>query len=133
MLNHNLDLDTPATVKSSHRGALRPETTRPKGRFTLGQLLAPLNPAISAWHRRPHPGGSRVIIRFKNGYGAIISAYPWPPGTYEVAPLRFEGPDPDDYEFYFRSHVPDLTWCGEIAEIVGVCEQISRLLPCSGE
>jgi hypothetical protein len=47
-------------------------------------------------------------------------------GIFEIAPLWFHGAGPDDYEFYFRSHVPDLTWCAEPAELVGVCAQISR-------
>ena len=70
-----------------------------------------------------------MIIRFQNGYGAIISECRRPSGIYEVVPLRFHGPGLDDYEFYFRSHVADLTWCSEIDEIVKVCEQIARLRP----
>jgi hypothetical protein len=122
MLNRDLDLDTLVAAKT-------PQLTVPPPRLAPGRFLAPLSPAIASWHRRPHQGGSQVIIRFKNGYGAIISEYRRSAGIYEVAPLRFNGPGPDDYEFYFRSHVPDLTWCSESDEMVKVCEQIARLLP----
>jgi hypothetical protein len=124
MLKHDLDLDSLAAAKTPPLRA-----TRPEGRLDPGRFLPLLGPAIASWHRRPHQGGSQVIIRFKNGYGAIISEYSRLAGIYEVLPLRFPGPGPDDYEFHFRSHVPDLTWCSKWEEIVGVCDQISRLLP----
>lgn len=93
------------------------------------QLLAPIKDTMASWHRRPHTNGDQMIIRFNNNYGVIISEYRLLAGTYEVAPLRFHGPEADDYEFYFRSHVADLTWCSDQAEMVQVCEQIARLLP----
>jgi len=132
MLNHNLDLNPRVAAETPQLPVPRPRAAWPEGRLVPRHLLAPLNPAISSWRRRTHPGGSQIVIRFKNGYGAIISEYPRSAGIYEVAPLRFHGPDPDDYEFHFRSHVPDLTWCSEIAELVEVCDQISRLLPPGG-
>jgi hypothetical protein len=46
-------------------------------------------------------------------------------GIYQMAPLRFHGPGPDDYEFYFASHIPDLTWCAATDEMVQVGQQIS--------
>ena len=126
MLNHNLDLDTWAAAKT-------PQLTVPPPRLVPGRFLAPLSPAIASWHRRPHQegsqGGSQVIVRFLNGYGAIISEYRRPAGIYEIAPLRFHGPGPEDYELYFRSHVPDLTWCAASEEMVNVCQEIARLLP----
>jgi hypothetical protein len=129
MLNHDLDPDTFAAAKTPQLTVASPGAAWPEGRLDPGRCLTPLGPAIASWHRRPHPGGSQVIIRFKNGYGALISEVRPRPGIYEVLPLRFPGPGPDDYEFHFRSHVPDLTWCSECEEIVGVCDQISRLLP----
>ena len=84
---------------------------------------------MASWHRCSHHGRNQVIIRFNNGYGAIISKYRLLEGIFEIAPLRFHGPGPDDHEFYFRSHVPDLTWCSDHEDMVQVCEQISRLLP----
>lgn len=98
-------------------------------RLASGELLAPLQPDIASWHRRARHERTQVIVRFHNGYGAIISEYHLLEGIYEIAPLRFQGPGPDDYEFYFRSHVPDLTWSSDHAEMIRVCEQISRLLP----
>ena len=93
------------------------------------QFLSPIKDTMASWHHRPHPNGDQVIIRFHNNYGAIISEYRLLTGIYEVAPLWFHGPDADDYEFYFRSHVADLTWCSDHAEMLLVCEQIARLLP----
>ena len=93
------------------------------------QILAPLSQAIESLQRGADRGGAQLIIRFKNGFGAFISAYRLLEGIYEVAPLRFCGSGPGDYELYFRSHVPDLTWCSESADMVAVCDQISRLLP----
>jgi len=122
MLNHNLDLDTFVAAKT-------PQLTVPPPRLAPSRFLAPLSPAIASWHRRPHQGGSQVIVRFQNGYGAIISEYRRLAGIYEIAPLRFHGPGPDDYELYFRSHVPDLTWCSASEEMVTVCQEIARLLP----
>jgi len=122
MLNHDLDPDTGAAAKTA-------QLTVPPLRLAPGRFLDRLSPAIASWRRRPHQGSSQVIIRFKNGYVAIISEYRRLAGIYEVAPLRFNGPGPDDYEFYFRSHVPDLTWCSESDEMVKVCEQIARLRP----
>jgi hypothetical protein len=110
-----------------HRPPLQAEPQ--DGRPSVIQFLAPLKDTMASWHRRPHTSGDRVIIRFNNNYGVIISEYRLLAGTYEVAPLRFHGPQADDYEFYFRSHVPDLTWCSDHVEMVQVCEQIARLLP----
>ena len=132
MLNQNLNPDTLAAAKTPQIAVTRPMAAWPEGRLVPEQFLAPLNHAISSWHCRTQAGGSQVVIRFKNGYGAIISEYPRAAVTYEVAPLRFHGPDPDDYEFHFRSHVPDLTWCCEVPEIEGVCDEISRLSPPGG-
>ena len=132
MLNHNLDIDNRVAAKIAELAIPHPRAAWPEGRLVPRQLLASLEPAISSGHCRTEPGGTQVIIRFENGYGAIISEYPRAAGTYEVAALRFHGPDPDDYEFHFRSHVPDLTWCFEFAEIVEVCDQISRLTPSGG-
>ena len=131
MLNH-MDLDNLVAAKSPQVAVPHSEVAWPGGRLVPRQFLAPLAPVISSWLCRTEPGGTQAIIRFKNGYGAIISEYPRGAGTYEVAPLRFHGPDLDDYEFHFRSHVPDLTWCFEFAEIVEVCDQVSRLMPSGG-
>jgi hypothetical protein len=106
-----------------------PQLTVRNNRLSLGHLLAPLNHAMASWHRRPQQDGNQVIIRFKNGYGAVISEYRLLDDMYEIAPLRFHGPGSDDHEFHFRSHVPDLTWCSDHHEMLQVCEQISRLLP----
>jgi hypothetical protein len=129
MTNHNLHLDA----------GIAPETPPPTGPSSQadgpdrwlfpGHFLAPLSHVIASRHHRFLKEGRQVIIRFKNGYGAIISQYRLLEGIYEIAPLRFHGPGPGDHVFHFRSHVPDLTWSAEPAEIVGVCEQISRLLP----
>ena len=129
MQNHDLDLDTLVAVKTPHLTIPPPRAAGLEDRLDPGRCLTVLGPTIASWHRRPHQGGSQVIVRFKNGYGAIISEYRRLAGIYEVLPLRFPGPGPDDYEFHFRSHVPDLTWCSGCEEIVGVCDQISRLLP----
>ncbi len=129
MLNHDLDLDVLAGPMTPQLTVPPAEAARPEDRLDPSRLLTPLGPAVVLWHRRPHQGGSQVVIRFKNGYGAIIAEYRRLAGVYEVVPLRFLGPGPDDYEFHFRSHVPDLTWCSGCEEIVGVCGQISRLLP----
>ena len=129
MQNHDLDLDSLVAARTPHLTVPPPRAAGPEDRFDPDRCLTALGPTIASWHRRPHQGGSQVIVRFKNGYGAIISEYRRLAGIYEVLPLRFPGPGPDDYEFHFRSHVPDLTWCSGCEEIVGVCDQISRLLP----
>ena len=129
MQNHDLDLDTLVAVKTPPLTVPPPRAAGLEDRLDPGRCLTVLGPTIASWHRRPHQGGSQVIVQFKNGYGAIISEYRRLAGIYEVLPLRFPGPGPDDYEFHFRSHVPDLTWCSGCEEIVGVCDQISRLLP----
>jgi len=129
MLNHDQDLDTLVAAKTPQLTIPSPRAAPPEGRLAPGRFLATLSPAIAPWHRCTHQGASQVIIRFQNGYGAIISEHRRRAGTYEVAPLRFHGPSPDDYEFYYRSSVPDLTWCSEADEIVSLCEQIARLAP----
>ncbi len=129
MLNDNLHLNAATAVETPEPTGPASKAARPDGRMAPGRFLAPLSPVIASWHHRSREGGSRVVIRFKNGYGAIISEYRRPGGTYEIAPLRFHGHGPEDYEFYFRSHVADLTWCSESDEIIKVCEQIARLLP----
>jgi hypothetical protein len=129
MLNHDLDLDSLMAARPLHLTAPPARAAGPEDRFDPDRCLTSLGPNLATWHRRPHQGGSQVIIRFKNGYGAIISEYRLLAGIYEVLPLWFSGPGPDDYEFHFRSHIPDLTWCSGCDEIVGVCDQISRLLP----
>ncbi len=130
MLDHNPHLDTIAAADLSQPTLLPPVLAKPGGcHLTSGQLLAPLQSAIASWHRRFSQKGNQVVIRFHNGYGAIISEYRLLEGIYEIAPLRFLGPEADNYEFHFRSHVPDLTWCSERDEMLRVCEQISRLLP----
>jgi hypothetical protein len=129
MLDHNLHLDAIAATDMP-QPTLPPPPWKPGGcHLASGQLLAPLQLAIASWHHRFSQKGNQVIIRFHNGYGAIISEYLLLEGIYGVTPLRFLGPEVDNYEFYFRSHVPDLTWCSERDEMLRVCEQISRLLP----
>ena len=61
-------------------------------RLSPGQFLVSLNQAIGALYRRTHRGSSQVIIRFKNGYGAIISKYGLLEAVFEIVPLRFHGP-----------------------------------------
>jgi hypothetical protein len=125
MLEHNLQLDTRVTADMPQvtltSSPATPEACRPAS----CQFLASLQPVIASWHRRSH----QVIIRFHNGYGAIISGNRLLEGIYEITPLRFHGRGPDDYELYFRSHVPDLTWSSDHDEMVRVCQQISHLLP----
>jgi hypothetical protein len=127
MPNYNFHHECATTPEAPPRPILSYVGTQPESRPGPEQFLAALSPALAAWRRRPHQGGSQVIIRFLNGYGAIISEHRLLAKTYEVAPLRFSGPGLEDYEFYFRSHVADLTWCSEPAELLGICQQISRL------
>jgi hypothetical protein len=129
MLNHNLDRDTGAAAPPPQRPGPPLRGEWPDGPLTPEGCLAPLSRAIASCHRRSPQEGSQVIVRFLNGYGAIISEYCRPAGIYEIAPLRFHGPGPDDHELYFRSHVPDLTWCSAREDMVAVCEEIARLLP----
>jgi len=129
MLNPCLNPDTLAAEKAAQLVVPSPLAPQLEDRLDPSRLLAPLSPLIASWDLRPCPGGCQVIIRFQNGYGAIISEDRRLAGTYEIAPLRFHGQGTEDYEFYFRSHVPDLTWCSESDEIIQVCAQIARLLP----
>jgi len=129
MLNHHPHLDTGGAAKTPQLPGPLPRAGWPEDRLTPERFLASLSPTIASCHRRPHEGGSQVIVRFQNGYGAIISEYCRPAGVYEIAPLRFHGPGPDDHELYFRSHVPDLTWCSASEDMVAVCQEIARLLP----
>jgi hypothetical protein len=129
MLKHNIPLDTKITADMPQL-TLTPSPEAPGDcRPSFCQFLAPLQSTIASWRHRFHQGGNQVIIRFHNDYGAIISGNRLPEGIYEIAPLRFHGRGPNDYELYFRSHVPDLTWSSERDELMRVCEQISRLLP----
>jgi hypothetical protein len=95
----------------------------------LAQWLMPLAAIMEALYCRVHHGGRQTVIRFRNGYGALISSYRILEGIYEIAPVRFHGSGPEDYELYFRSHVPDLTWCSDGGEMVGLGEEIARLAP----
>jgi hypothetical protein len=131
MLDHNLHLDTLAAVEMPRLTLPPPSLKRSDCRFASSQFLEPLHRAIASWHHSSHQGSNQVIIRFCNGYGAIISEYRLLEGIFEIAPLRFHGPGPDDHEFYFRSHVPDLTWCSDHTEMLRACEQIARLQPTS--
>ncbi len=129
MLNQNLHREV-ITAGETPRCAAPPAPGHRLDQWlTPAQCLAPLDHVIAYRHRRSHPGGNQVAIRFHNGYGAIISEYRLLEGIYEIAPVRFLGPGPDDHEFYFRSHVPDLSWCSDPAEMLSLCEQISRLAP----
>jgi hypothetical protein len=129
MLNSNLYPD-PIVPKDMTQSTVPPPLAACLyDKLSAGQFLTPLHHAMASWHCCFRQGDNRVIIRFNNDYGAIISEYRLLEGIFEIAPLRFHGPGPDDHEFYFRSHVPDLTWCSEHEEMVRVCEQISRLLP----
>jgi hypothetical protein len=129
MPNHNLHPDAGIAPETPPPTGPSSQADGPDHRLFPGQFWGPLSHVIVSRHCRFPKGGRQVIIRFKNGYGAIISQYQLLEGIYEIAPLRFHGPGPDDHVFHFRSHVPGLTWSAEPAEIVGVCEQISRLLP----
>ncbi len=128
MLDHNLINVAVAGVHLAH-------TPPPEGlgRLSAARCLAQLHHAIAAVHHRRHQGKDQVVVRFHNGYGAIISEYRLLPGILEIAPIRFHGPQPADHEFHFRSHVPDLTWGSDCDEIVRVCRQIARLNPPAAE
>ncbi|MFA5109853.1 MAG: hypothetical protein WC443_00455 [Desulfobaccales bacterium] len=121
MLEQNLIEGAPAGAHLAH--------TPPPPRLSAARCLAPLHQAIASVHRRRHQGQDQVIIRFRNGYGAIISESRYREGILEIAPVRFIGPGSNDYEFHFRSHVPDLTWGSDCDEIARVCRQIARLQP----
>ena len=129
MLNYHLHLDAATAVDLRQLTVPVPQAEPLNDQLFPGQLQTRLSHAFDFLYRCTHQGGSQVIIRFKNDYGAIISEYRLLEGIFEIAPLRFHGPGRDDYEFYFRSHVPDLTWCSHPDEMVSVCEQIARLLP----
>jgi hypothetical protein len=73
MLNHDLNLAHPVAAKTPQLNVPPPRAARPEGWLDPGRFLTPLGHAIASWHHQPHQGGSQVIIRFKNGYGAIIS------------------------------------------------------------
>jgi hypothetical protein len=126
-------LDQPLNCKAAGAGSASPAgatpLTVPDLDAGLAQLLTPLGPAMVALYCRVHQGGRQTIVRFRNGYGALISSYRILEGIYEIAPLRFHGSGPEDYELYFRSHVPDLTWCSDGGDMVGVGEEIARLAP----
>ena len=129
MLDHYLHLQPAVAVATPQpvTPAFRPEP--PDRRPFSSQCLACLKDAVASSHSPCGREGSQIIIRFTNGYGALISAYRLLEGFFEVTPLRFHGPGPDDYEFHFRSHVPDLTWGSGCDEILRVCRQIARLRP----
>jgi len=129
MLNHHLHLEGGRAMEGPPHTEPSLEAEGLNGRLSPGQFLASLGHAIVSQHCRILQGGSQMIIRFRNGYGAIISRYNQPKGVYEIAPIRFHGPGPEDYAFHFRSHVPDLTWSTEHGEIAEVLGQISRLHP----
>jgi hypothetical protein len=129
MLNDNLHLNAATAVDPRQLTVPAPQAEPLHDQLFCGRFLAPLSYAIGSLYRRTHQSGRQVIIRFKNDYGAIISEFRLLEGIFEIAPLRFHGPGRDDHEFYFRSHVPDLTWCSHPDEMVSVCEQIARLLP----
>ncbi|MGB8991040.1 MAG: hypothetical protein WCD80_03195 [Desulfobaccales bacterium] len=129
MLDHHVHLQPAAAVATPQPVApalrLEPLDRRP---FS-SQCLAPLKDVIASIHSSRDREESQIILRFTNGYGALISAYRLLEGFFEITPLRFHGPGPDDYEFHFRSHVPDLTWGSGCDEILRVCRQIARLRP----
>jgi len=129
MLDHTLHLDSLAAAGTPHLTFPPSQAKRADCRLASNLFPAPLHHAMASWHRRSHQNGNQVVIRFNNGYGAIISEYRLLEGIFEIAPLRFHGPGVDDHEFYFRSHIDDLTWCSDHEEIIKVCEQIARLLP----
>jgi hypothetical protein len=122
-VNHSV----PAVAATSHLPVL--STAWQGAGRSARRFLAPLNHAIASWHHHFHQGRNQVVIRFHNGYGAIFSEYRLLERIYEIAPLRFHGPGPYDYDFYFRSHVADLTWCSDQQEILRVCAEIARLQP----
>jgi hypothetical protein len=128
MGNHNWQRDPDLTGETRS-----PIVSVPRGEGTerqvIGQCLARLSRSLASLHHGAHQGANQVIIRFKNGFGAMIVNHPRLAGIYEMAPLRFHGPGPDDYEFYFASHIPDLTWCAATDDMVRVGQQISRLRP----
>ena len=128
MLDHTLHVNTPA-AEELPQPPFPPPGNRPNCRLVLEQFLAPLPQNVASWQLCSHQSGNQMIIRFNNGYGVIILEYRLLEGIFEIAPLRFYGPGPDDHDFYFRSHVPDLTWSSDHAEIARVCEQIARLQP----
>ena len=83
MLDHDLDLDSLVAARTPHL-TVPPVGRGPEDRFDPDRCLTSLGPNIASWHRRPHQGGSQVIIRFKNDYGAIISEYRLLAGIYEI-------------------------------------------------
>lgn len=85
----------------------------------------------------PLHGGSRVLVRFGNGYGGSVVSHPYsyggPAGLFEVGVAEFEGEGPEWHLAYDTPVTDDvigyLTW----DEVVETLHAIADLPPAKGE
>ena len=71
--------------------------------------------------------GQQIIIRFKNGWGALILHNRLQEDLSEVSVIRFNELEGNEYDFKVDTQVLDLTWCTTTEDIIRFCEKIAML------
>lgn len=84
---------------------------------------------------KSHPiMNDQIVFRFENGYGASVvrgrGSYGGISGLFELAVVRFNSDDPDDFDLVHDTDITDdvLGWLSG-AEVIGYLSQIQQLTP----
>jgi len=92
----------------------------------LRNLLNPLAPKIAFLNVRPAMDGHKAIVCFANDYGVEIFKYT-EGDCFEMTVIRFHGQSLNEYKFAYDTPIPDLNLGYNYADILELCEQVSRL------
>jgi hypothetical protein len=93
---------------------------------TLKKLLNPLAPRIASLNLHPARNGHKAVLRFSNDYGVEIFK-PTESDCFEMTVIRFHGQSLNEYKFVYDTPIPDLNLGYDHADILELCEQVSRL------
>ena len=89
-------------------------------------FFGPLAANIAGLHTSAQIMEQQVIVKFKNRYGVRISQSNLHKGLYVVAPLKFQGSQPDQYECAHDAVVPGQIWCFTSDEVFTICQDVAR-------
>lgn len=85
-------------------------------------------PYIVKAHQLDLQLGFQVVVRFSNGYGASLVKHSFSYGAIEIAVIKFNSKDNEDWEIVYDTPITsDVIGCNDATEAKEVLSQIQAL------